>query len=427
MAPIGKIWSYPNNPRVAKVLIAAKYNGLEVEQANVEMGVTNKSADFLSKFPLGKVPAFETPDGFTLYESNAIAYYVAASNVNTTLLGKDKHEAARIQQFIGVADNELAPAQATWIFPILGWIPAHEGNTKKAIDDTKRVMAALNGHLKKNTYLVGESITLADITMVTALLSFYRMVFDPSFRSEYKSVTRWFVTCVHQPHFKSVLGEVALAEHVATADKAPKAAAAATPAKKEEKKKEEPKPKEEKPKKKKDDDEEEDDMAAYKDEAPKGKNPLDLLPPSTMVMDNWKRMYSNNETRPTAVNWFWENFDAQGYSLWRVVYKYNNELTMTFMSANLIGGFFQRLEQARKYAFGSLVILGEDNKNEIRGFFVLRGQEVPPEVSEAADYESYEWTKVDPNDTTIREQYNAYIAWDPVIEGKKFADGKIFK
>ena len=40
-------------------------------------GETNKSAEFLKKFPLGKVPAFEGSDGLILTESNAIAYYVA--------------------------------------------------------------------------------------------------------------------------------------------------------------------------------------------------------------------------------------------------------------------------------------------------------------------------------------------------------------
>ena len=40
-------------------------------------GETNKSPEFLKKFPLGKVPAFEGSDGLLLTESNAIAYYVA--------------------------------------------------------------------------------------------------------------------------------------------------------------------------------------------------------------------------------------------------------------------------------------------------------------------------------------------------------------
>lgn len=69
------ITTYPNNPRVAKAVIAGKYNGLEVVENKFEMGVTNKSKEFLAKFPLGKVPAMETADGFTLFESGAMAYY----------------------------------------------------------------------------------------------------------------------------------------------------------------------------------------------------------------------------------------------------------------------------------------------------------------------------------------------------------------
>jgi elongation factor 1-gamma len=56
-------------------LIAAKYNDLIIEEVIIEMGVTNKKPDFLAKFPLGKVPCFEGVDGFTLFESSAIAQY----------------------------------------------------------------------------------------------------------------------------------------------------------------------------------------------------------------------------------------------------------------------------------------------------------------------------------------------------------------
>ncbi|KAJ3100971.1 Elongation factor 1-gamma 1 [Phlyctochytrium planicorne] len=426
MAPIGKIFSYPNNPRVAKSLIAAKYNGLEVELADVQLGVTNKTPEFLKKFPLGKVPVFEAADGYTLYESNAIAYYVAAYKKDSPLLGANVKEAAKIQQFIALADNELSPAQASWLFPILGWIPVNEQNTKKAIEDTKKVLDVLNKHLLNQTFLVGESVTLADITVVTALLNFYRLVFDPAFRAPYKNVNRWFTTTINQPYFKEVIGEVPLCEKAKVAEP-PKAREAS--AKKEDKPKAAPAPKAEAPakkdKKKKDDDEEEEE--SYEDEKPKAKNPLDLLPKSSFIMDEWKRCYSNNET-PAALKWFWEHYDPEGYSIYRLDYKYNSELTLTFMSSNLVGGFFQRLEHVRKYAFGSLCILGEDNKNKIAGYFVFRGPGIPAEVTDTADYDSYTFTKVDDlKDKKFRDAFSAFLSWDEVIEGAKFSDGKIFK
>jgi glutathione S-transferase len=57
-----------------KCLIAAKYGGAAVKVGDFELGKTNKSNDFLQKFPFGKVPAYEG-DGVTLSESNAIAQY----------------------------------------------------------------------------------------------------------------------------------------------------------------------------------------------------------------------------------------------------------------------------------------------------------------------------------------------------------------
>ncbi|KAI8923895.1 hypothetical protein BC831DRAFT_468629 [Entophlyctis helioformis] len=428
MAPIGKIYTYPNNPRVHKALIAAKYNGVDVEEVHIQMGVDNKTPDFLAKFPLGKVPAFEGADKTYIYESNAIAHYVAASKDGSKLLGKDRKESAYIQQFLALADNEFGPAQAAWIFPILGFFPPNEVATKKAQEDVKRTLAALDKHLLTRTFLAAEHVTLADIVLALSLVNFYKLVLDPAFRAPYKNVTRWFTTCVNQPHFKAVLGTVELCEKAKVAEvkaaapvaaPAPAAKAAAPAA---------AKPAAaavEKPKKKKDDDEEEEE--SFADEKPKGKNPLDLLPKSSLVMDDWKRFYSNNETRPTACDWFWKNFDPQGYSLWRVDYKYNDELALTFMSSNLIGGFFQRLESARKYAFGSLVILGEDNNNQITGFFMFRGNEVPFEVTDCPDYPSYTFTRASHENAKDKADFEAIIAWDDVIYGKKFADGKIFK
>ncbi|KAJ3340531.1 nuclear protein localization protein 4 [Gonapodya sp. JEL0774] len=415
---------------VYKALIAAKYNGLEVEEdKGFQIGVTNTTPAFLNKFPLGKVPAFEGADGFTLYESNAIAYYVASSKKDTKLLGKDKQEAAKIQQYIFLADNEISPAAATWTFPILGWIPFNKVNQAKAIEDIKKTLSVLDKILLRRTFLVGETVTLADITVFAALLNLYKLVLEPEIRKPYVNVNRWFLTLAHQAEFSAVVGEVNLCEKAAEPKKAedkPKEEKKKEEKKpKEEKKKEEKKPKEEKKKEEQppanDDDEDE------KPVEKKAPNALDLLPPSKFNLENWKRFYSNNDTRPTAVNYFWDNFDKEGFSIWKVDYKYNEELTMTFMSSNLVGGFFQRLESARKYAFGVLLVLGENNNSVISGYFVFRGQEVPEMVVDAPDYESFEFTKVDSDNAAVRKDFEDYLAWDVPIGGRKFADGKAFK
>lgn len=85
------------NKNAFKALIAAEFCGVKVELAkNFEMGVSNKTPEFIKMNPLGKVPqlnfkkkfnsviqelknsmqvpVLETPDG-AVFESNAIARY----------------------------------------------------------------------------------------------------------------------------------------------------------------------------------------------------------------------------------------------------------------------------------------------------------------------------------------------------------------
>jgi elongation factor 1-gamma len=64
---------------------------------------------------------------------------------------------------------------------------------------------------------------------------------------------------------------------------------------------------EKKPKKEEVDDD--DDDRPY-EEAPKEKNPLDLLPKSTFNLEDWKRAYSNKETRGAggSLEWFYQKF-----------------------------------------------------------------------------------------------------------------------
>ncbi|CDH55791.1 cam1p [Lichtheimia corymbifera JMRC:FSU:9682] len=130
------------------------------------------------------------------------------------------------------------------------------------------------------------------------------------------------------------------------------------------------------------------------------------------------------------MKWFWEHFDPQGWSIWKATYKYNDELTLVFMSNNLIGGFFARLERARKYAFASMVVTGTNNNNAISGYFIIRGQEVPYEIYDAAAYDSYDFVKIEPSQYEEKKgpchatrSTSKYMAWE--VDG--IAGGKTFK
>merc|ERR1712121_405493 len=206
--------------------------------------------------------------------------------------------------------------------------------TERAKEDIKAALKTLNDHLLTRTFLVGERLSLADIAVACTMLSLYTQVLDPEFRKPFVNVTRWFNTVVNQPNAKAVVGQVNLCTKMAEFDAKKFAEFSGKGEKKKEEKKEE-KPAEDEPK------------------PEKKADPFEKMPKGTFDLEEWKRFYSNND-EPESVAWFWEHFDHENYSIWRGDYKYNDELTMVFMSCNLIGGMFQRLDKLNKNAFASV-------------------------------------------------------------------------
>merc|ERR1711915_1008117 len=215
MAASGTLYTYPENFRAFKALIAARYSGAKVNVDNsFVFGETNKSDSFLKKFPLGKVPAFESNNGECIFESNAIAMAVA----NEQLAGKTAIDKAHIVQWMNFADNEILPASCTWIFPILGIMHHDKNALERAKEDVRRALGVLNTHLLPRTFLVGERISLADICVCCTLLHLYQYVLDDGFRKQFQNVNRWFLTMVNQPQVKAVIGEFKLCDKMAQFD-----------------------------------------------------------------------------------------------------------------------------------------------------------------------------------------------------------------
>ena len=59
-----------------------------------------------------------------------------------------------------------------------------------------------------------------------------------------------------------------------------------------------------------------------------------------------------------------------------ILRRYANELSKIFMTCNLVGGMYQRLEKLRKNAFASLCVFGSDDDNSISGVWFWRGHEL---------------------------------------------------
>ncbi|KAI0129958.1 hypothetical protein BJ170DRAFT_681438 [Xylariales sp. AK1849] len=415
MAPFGKVFTKERNPRTTAILAVAKANGLEIEPVVID--TTQPTPEFLKYNPLSKVPVFVGADGYVLTESIAVAIYVTSQNEKTTLLGKTKQDYASILKWMSLFNTEVLPNLGAWYRPLLGW----DAYNKKSIDDAQKraasAIAIVEEHLLHHTYLVGERITLADLFAIGIISRGFEFFFDKEWRGKNPNVSRWYETVYNQPIYSDVAYPFELLDTPKLQN---------IPPKKEQPKKEKKEQPKAAPKPKPAADEEEDDTPAE----PKAKHAIELLPRSKFAIDDWKRYYSNND-ESESLKWFWENVPFDEYTLWSVKYKYNEELTKKFMSSNLIGGFFTRLEGSRKYIFGSASVYGADNDSVIEGAFLIRGDDHVPAFDVAPDWESYDFAKLDPTNPEDKAFVESMWKWDkPVtVNGKEYphAQGKVFK
>jgi len=162
--------------------------------------------------PTGKVPCLET-DGGCIATSNAIARFVARCRADTSLYGNNFDEEGQIDTWMEFSTYELEIPLAVWLYPVLGLMEQPPAaaceNAKK---DVAKALKVLEDHLKSSPFLIGDSVSLADIVVVCVLKEAFIRLFDPAFRKPYAKVCAWFENCCSMPQFSSVFGSVKLCQ-----------------------------------------------------------------------------------------------------------------------------------------------------------------------------------------------------------------------
>jgi glutathione S-transferase len=144
-----------------------------------------RTAQFLKLNSAGQVPVVEFDDGRTLAQSNAIIRYLARGS---DLIPADAFAAAKMDEWLFWEQYSHEPAIAVCRYQMV-----YLGRPASDLDPdrVKRGYAALarmEQQLAETRFLVGETLTLADI----ALLAYTRLAHEGGFRLEdYVSLRRW--------------------------------------------------------------------------------------------------------------------------------------------------------------------------------------------------------------------------------------------
>jgi glutathione S-transferase len=169
--------------------------------------VTNKTPEFLAKFPIGKVPAFEATDGTTIAESDAIAQYVSEVGPRSVqLLGANAPERARVRQWISFTDNEVYGNMMGVVLSRAGFAPYVPEKEAAAAKGLSFGLGVVEKWLSGREWLATDQLSLADLTLAAALYWAYMHYLDDKRREAYPLVTSWYLRTIGAEGVKDVFG-----------------------------------------------------------------------------------------------------------------------------------------------------------------------------------------------------------------------------
>lgn len=163
------LYGAPISPFVRKVLAFAAEKNLSLEL--VPVGLGDQNPDFLACSPFRKMPGFADGD-FRISDSTAIVTYIEAKHPEPAMLPADPANRARVVWFDEFADTIVVAAAGAIFFnrivsPKFVGKPGDEAAVEKGIADMTPVCAYLESVIPPSGYLVGDQLTLADISVAS--------------------------------------------------------------------------------------------------------------------------------------------------------------------------------------------------------------------------------------------------------------------
>lgn len=170
-----KLYYNPLSPNVRRVRLTVALLGIEVEEKLVDFSKgEHKSPEYLALNPNGAVPTLV--DGqFVLTESRAIMQYLASKKPESGLLPLDEASRADVSRWQFWDASHFSPQLATLAFEkflkgMMGMGEPDANKIQEALTNFRRFAAVLNQRLQGKSFVVGNAITLADLTLASSLM-----------------------------------------------------------------------------------------------------------------------------------------------------------------------------------------------------------------------------------------------------------------
>jgi glutathione S-transferase len=207
-----EIYVFPPSPRAIKVMAVANHLGLDWTMRVLDPRKGDHMApDYAALNPNCRMPTLKEGD-YVLWESNAIAQYLASKRPESGLLPKD--ERARLDvtrwQFWELA--HWHPACAIFAFEhvvksLLGLGEPDKAEVAKGTEAFERAAAVLDGQLRDRKFVTGDTLTLADFS-IGAAMKLAEMARYPV--APYGAIKRWYAGLCALPAWQKTLTQTAM-------------------------------------------------------------------------------------------------------------------------------------------------------------------------------------------------------------------------
>ncbi len=189
-----------------KVLFTAEELGLQYEYVHLDFTKgDHKSAEHLTRHPLGKVPALEH-NGNYLFESASLCRYLA-NIADKKLYSEEPVKAAKIDQMIDLVCHHAGKWLAVYFYQEVVMMKYYQKEAdEKAIAEAKgfldQQLPYLDKVLTQSRFLCGDEISIAD----TVALPYFHACQSTSVKlDDYPAIVRWIRDGVDRPAFQKAL------------------------------------------------------------------------------------------------------------------------------------------------------------------------------------------------------------------------------
>jgi glutathione S-transferase len=176
------------SPYARKVIILLAEKNLPVELRVTDLA--NKSPEFVSISPIGKVPVLVDEDGTTLWDSTIILEYLDETYPEPSFYPQEKKARLQCRLWEELADT-LADNTINLWYQNLKDQPTNtmlKARYEAALD---RLFPILEKQLASSLYLLGETWNAADISAVSAL-GYYTLRFGEDWQQKYVKLGQFF-------------------------------------------------------------------------------------------------------------------------------------------------------------------------------------------------------------------------------------------